>query len=122
MRSPSLIILKASDQVVIPPSTPLRRSASQSTIPSSPLAPPLVQNRCPSPNLNSSTSGKDRSTIKKSDLMNLEKIGEGSQGVVFRGQWQGQQIIYKQMKQLTSKEGEAKKAFAKEFDAWKYDL
>lgn len=64
----------------------------------------------------------DRSTIKKRDLINLERVGEGSQGVLFRAQWLGQQVIYKQMKQLTSKEGEEKNAFVKEFEAWKYDL
>lgn len=58
--------------------------------------------------------------IMKSELTDLVKVGEGTQGRVFKGQWQGQQVIYKQMKSLITKEGEEKSAFMKEFNAWQY--
>lgn len=63
-----------------------------------------------------------RGTIPKTDLINLERIGEGSRAVVFKAQWQGQQVVYKEIKPLTGNEGEEKKAFVREFDSWKYDL
>lgn len=51
------------------------------------------------------------------DLSKLEKIGEGGQGIVFRAEWQGHTVIYKQMK-LTK--GDERKDFEREFSVWQY--
>lgn len=51
------------------------------------------------------------------DLSNLEQVGEGAQGVVYKALWRRQVVIYKQMK---STKGKEKKKFAVEFHVWWY--
>lgn len=59
-----------------------------------------------------------RSIIKITDLSNLEKVGEGAQGIVYRAEWQGNTVIYKQMK--LAKNNEERKDFIREFNVWQY--
>lgn len=62
------------------------------------------------------------SIIRMKDLANLEKIGEGMQGVVYKAQWRGQVIIYKHIKRHVGDEKESfmKESFMKEFSVWRY--
>lgn len=66
-------------------------------------------NRCPVPS---------RLLVKLKDLSNFEKVGEGSQGVVYRAKWQGNTVIYKQMKLVYS--GDDREEFMREFNVWQY--
>lgn len=52
------------------------------------------------------------------ELLNLEKV-EGSQGVLYKAQWKGRLVIYKQ---VLLKEGDEKREFEKEFRVWQYGL
>lgn len=61
-----------------------------------------------------------RSIIRMKDLSNLELIGEGAQGVVYKAEWTGQTVIYKKVKLQTKTEGEDKKNFQREFSVWQY--
>lgn len=60
--------------------------------------------------------------IKKEELTNLEKIGEGTQGLVFKAEWQGQLVVYKQMKLIKSALNDVhdKTTFVREFNVWQY--
>lgn len=60
--------------------------------------------------------------IKKEELSNFEKIGQGSQGVVYKAQWMGQEVIYKEIKSTVLKAGEEKinSDFVKELLVWQY--
>lgn len=62
-----------------------------------------------------------RSLIPFKDLSKLEKIGEGLQGIVYKAEWNGQVIVYKQMKLLDTKVGEEKAHFERQFNVWQYD-
>lgn len=55
------------------------------------------------------------------ELSHLEKIGEGTQGEVYKAHWQGQEVIYKKRK-LPKPEDEDKPLFQREFHAWQYGL
>lgn len=59
------------------------------------------------------------SLIKLKDLSKLEKVGEGAQGIIYRAEWKGSIVIYKQVKLVTSRDD--KKEFMKEFNVWQYD-
>lgn len=52
------------------------------------------------------------------DLSNLVEVGSGAQGVVYRAQWQGITVIYKQLKIVTT--GNTREELMNEFQVWQY--
>lgn len=66
----------------------------------------------------SSISVSSRLKIKMKELSNLTKVGQGSQGTVYRAEWRGIIVVYKQMKMVT--DSGDKKEFLREFNIWQY--
>lgn len=73
----------------------------------------------PSPIVPSTTTNRivvpARLLVKRKDLLNLEKVGGGAQGEVYRAQWKGNTVTYKQMKLV-----DAREEFMEEFNVWQY--
>lgn len=96
----------------VQPSLPVRSHPSSSSRFSSVTSPLTI----------SSSSESPIPIIQMKELSNLERIGEGSQGIVYKAQWNGRMVIYKQMRLLTRNEGDEKKNFEMELAVWQYVL
>lgn len=104
---------KRKSTVAIPSNS---HSPSSSSTPSSPTSEKSNSKSLPS----SSSPLFARSMIPFKDLSNLELIGEGTQGEVYKAQWKGLEVTYKKVKLFIKTEDDDKKSFAKEFSVWQY--
>lgn len=59
-----------------------------------------------------------RLIIRREDVLVLDKLGEGAQGVVHLARWKGMSVVYKQMKWLADEK--EKQALVKECAIWQY--